>query len=50
MKRFIGLALFGMICSIGFGVYAGEVPVGIYGTLTGTDTDVNGCPMVRRIS
>ena len=42
MKRFIGLALFGMICSIGFGVYAGEVPVGIYGTLTGTDTDVNG--------
>jgi branched-chain amino acid transport system substrate-binding protein len=42
MKRFLGLVVMGIIGFMGLGAHAGEIPVGIYGTLTGTDTDVNG--------
>jgi hypothetical protein len=42
MKRWVGLAVVCMIGFMGLSAYAGEIPVGIYGTLTGTDTDVNG--------
>jgi len=42
MKRWLGFVVICMVALTGLGVQAGEIPVGIYGTLTGTDTDVNG--------
>jgi branched-chain amino acid transport system substrate-binding protein len=42
MKRLLGFLGIGVFIFMGFSAWAGEIPVGIYGTLTGTDTDVNG--------
>lgn len=42
MKKISGLILFCLLAASFSASMAGEIPVGIYGTLTGTDTDVNG--------
>lgn len=42
MKRISGLILFCLLAVFLSPAAAGEIAVGIYGTLTGTDTDVNG--------
>ncbi len=42
MKKLVGFMVTVVFCLVSFSVYAGTIPVGIYGTLTGTDTDVNG--------
>ena len=42
MGRSLGLIVFFVLGFLGGAAYAGEIPVGVYGTLTGTDTDVNG--------
>ena len=42
MKKISSLILFCLFAISFLPAFAGEIPVGIYGTLTGTDTDVNG--------
>ena len=42
MKKMSSLILFCLFAISFLPAFAGEIPVGIYGTLTGTDTDVNG--------
>jgi len=42
MKKLIGLLVLVSLGLVAISAHAGEIPVGIYGTLTGTDTDVNG--------
>jgi hypothetical protein len=42
MKRICGLIGFYLLAVFLSPTVAGEIPVGIYGTLSGTDTDVNG--------
>ena len=42
MKRMVGILVICLLSVIGSSALAGEIPVGIYGTLSGTDTDVNG--------
>jgi len=42
MKKWLAFIVTSMVILTGFAVQAAEIPVGIYGTLTGTDTDVNG--------
>lgn len=42
MKRLTTIVIFLLVGLLAVSAYAGEVRVGIYGTLTGTDTDVNG--------
>jgi branched-chain amino acid transport system substrate-binding protein len=42
MKNRLGLILMCVLVASVFPAYGADIPVGIYGTLTGTDTDVNG--------
>jgi len=42
MKRLIGFLILVFLGLLVISAHAGEIPVGIYGTLTGPDTDVNG--------
>jgi branched-chain amino acid transport system substrate-binding protein len=42
MGRWLRWVVILVLGLLGVSAYAGEIPVGIYGTLTGTDTDVNG--------
>jgi len=42
MKGLLRTVVIGLVGLMAVSAYGGEIPVGIYGTLTGTDTDVNG--------
>jgi ABC-type branched-subunit amino acid transport system substrate-binding protein len=42
MKKCVGFIVICLLALTVFSANAGEIKVGIYGTLTGTDTDVNG--------
>ena len=42
MKKFTGFLIFCLLGLMSFSLMAAEIPVGIWGTLSGTDTDVNG--------